>query len=128
MEPIKTIVNYLHAGAFLIICGGFSSLSHGEKGLPARIFGFRHLFYSIVSFLSFFLSASITLKSAFHYYNEVIFKVCNCPHHHFEKPHQLLFSQYSTTPFSLHLRQWEIENEESSLAQVRYAVKPKNPE
>lgn len=47
---------------------------------------------------------------------------------YFDEPAPLLFSQYQLTPLHLQLKQWRIANEHKSMAHVRYAEKPKNPE
>lgn len=61
MEQAKTVVKYLHAGVFLVIDGGFSSLSNGEKGCPACIF---KLLY-VARFLLLLFLALITFQALF---------------------------------------------------------------
>ena len=128
MEQTKTIVKYLHAGVFLVIDGGFSSLSNEEKDCPACIFKRQSSFQYISRLVSLFLSGRITLKVIFYYFHHFIFKVYRYSSRYFEKPNRVLFEQYPGTLFFLHLKQWRIANEAVSLIQIQYSTKPRNPE
>lgn len=79
--------------------------------------------------LHLFLYRVITLKGIFNHSQNDIFRRHYRINPHFEKPGQDHFHQWPIPPcLSPRLRQWEIENEENSLMQVRFAAKPKNPE
>ena len=129
MGQVKTIINnYLHAGIFLVIGGGFSSFSNGKKDVPACIFKRRSSFQYVLSLLFLFLSGRITLKVIFYYFHNYLFKVYKCINQHFGKPNQVLFQKYRCTPLSLHLSQWQIANETESLIQLHFAQIKRNPE
>lgn len=69
------------------------------------------------------------LKIQFNYFQRLVFETHKSNRKYIKKSVLEYFYQWpKPTCFSHRLRQWEIENEERSLAQVRYAVKPKNPE
>lgn len=127
MGKAETVVKYLHTGVFLVIDGGFSSLSNGEKGVPVCVFKRRFSFQYVLNFVSLFLSCRITLKAIFNHFHNYLFKVYKCINQHIEKPVSALFKQYRIAPLFLHLKQWCITNQTESLMVVQYATKPKNP-
>lgn len=84
------------------------------------------LFTYIGHLLSLFPSGSFKLKLTFgHFHNYIFYKH---PSPHFEKPACVLFRKYRRLPLSLHLSQWQLTKQLTSLIQLRYTQIKRNPE